>query len=182
MHAQQAPPDFHNPCCCCRRAAAPLLQVWGTPLLVRCANRTAAVWIVAELTMALAQALAFGFNLSVDNGSNLGAAVFVCYFMQLLPLLVAIVFTFAYPAWLKKRWGYVEGVRDTCYPPSERRALGGDGDAAARRGVDAAPADASASAGCKSSGSSQQSMASSSGTSEDVMVCISPTCISKPSS
>lgn len=135
--------------------------------------------------MALAQALAFGFNLSVDNGSNVGAAVFVCYVMQLLPLLVAIVFTFAYPTWLKKRWGYAEGVRDTCYPPLGGGAIGrkaeGTGSAAGEAAVDMTAA--ARGAGCNSSGNSQQSLTGScsSGGSEDVMVCISPTAASKPS-
>jgi hypothetical protein len=162
------------------------LQVWGTPLLRRCANATAAVWIVAELTMALAQALAFGFNLSVDNGSNIGAAVFVCYVMQLLPLLVAIVFTLAYPAWLKKRWGYAEGVRDTCCPPSRQCSIGKTAEAADSAVADAAVNMTAARAGgamCNSSGNSQQSLTGScsSGGSEDVLVCISPTATSKPS-
>lgn len=174
-------------------------EVWGTPLLQRSAAATAAVWIVAQLLMALAQGLAYAFNLSVDNGSDVGAAVFVCYLMQLLPLLFAIVYTFAYPAWLKKRWGYVKGVRSTAYPPPAAGARMSGADAAsgsAHRVLDMARgaesrvcllcnSSRSSSGGtggdagrgqlCRSCSASQQSLGlTSSAGSEDAMVSISP--------
>jgi hypothetical protein len=148
--------------------------------------------------MALAQGLAFAFNLSIDNGSNVGAAVFVCYIMQLLPLLFAIAFTFAYPARLKKRWGYVNGVRSTCNPPPANGATAGGNDpsqAVLRRAVDMIGGESracllcnssrSSSGGsssgsgagnlCKSCSNSQQSMRSSGSSGlGDIVVCVSP--------
>lgn len=171
-----------------------LLQVWGTPLLQRSAAATAGVWIIAQLLMALAQGLAYAFNLSVDNGSDVGAAVFVCYLMQLLPLLFAIVFTFAYPSWFKKRWGYVKGVRSTAYPPPAARARpsGDTGSSSAHRVLDMAGGesrvcllcnnsrsssggDAGAGQLCRSCSASQQALGiNGSGGSEDALVSISP--------
>lgn len=178
-----------------------LLQVWGTPLLQRSAAATAGVWIIAQLLMALAQGLAYAFNLSVDNGSDVGAAVFVCYLMQLLPLLFAIVFTFAYPSWLKKRWGYVKGMRSTAYPPPAAGAWlsGNMGSSSAHRVLDMAGGesqvcllcnssrnsssgvDAGAGQLCRSCSGSQQALGiNGSGGSEDALVSISPRSGGKP--
>jgi hypothetical protein len=159
------------------------VQVWGTPLLKRCANMTAAVWIICQVLMALAQALAYAFNLSVDNpASNVAAAIFVCYIMQLLPLLFAIVFTFAYPARLKKRWGYVKGVRATCYPPPRHDCSANAGeDDDTRQVIDVSGGDLGPGK-LHSSSASQGSMASSSsssGVSSDAVVCIDPPLYSK---
>jgi hypothetical protein len=174
------------------------LQVWGTPLLQRCAGATAPVWIIAQLLMAFAQGLAVALNLSIDTG-NVAAAVFVCYIMQLLPLLFAVVFTFAYPAWLKRRWGCVKGDRATCYPPpaagcdmlppppaagsrnhlpeaeASKCAFGCPGSFGAK---DASILCESARTGGSSGGRSSSSSCSpgcvSSAGSQDVLVCISP--------
>lgn len=91
-------------------------QVWGTPLLKHCAKAVAISWIICEAIMGSTQIFVVVFNISKDT--NQTATILLCYVMQLLPLLWAVIFTFAYPACVKRRWGYQHGVRSTCFPPA----------------------------------------------------------------
>lgn len=91
------------------------LQVWDTPLIQQCAKTVAISWMICEAIMGAVQIFVVVFNISL--ATNAAAAIMLCYVMQLLPLLWAVVFTFAYPASVKRKWGYQHGVRETCYPP-----------------------------------------------------------------
>jgi hypothetical protein len=95
--------------------------MWGTPLLRHCASVTTATWLACQVIMGLAQVVVVVCDITLQN--NLAGAVFMCYVMQLLPLLWAIAWTFAYPAWVRRRWGYVPGDSATCYPPGSRHLL-----------------------------------------------------------
>ena len=90
------------------------VQVWGTPLIKHCAVTVAISWITCEAIMGSVQIFVVIYNISIDT--NQVAAILLCYVMQLLPLLWAVIFTFAYPAYIKRRWGYQDGIRSTCYP------------------------------------------------------------------
>jgi hypothetical protein len=91
------------------------VQIWGTPLIQHCARVVAIHWIICQTIMGLAQVAVVAANTSIEK--DLLAAIMMCYVMQLLPLLWAVVFTFAYPARVRRRWGYKRGVRETCYLP-----------------------------------------------------------------
>lgn len=91
------------------------LQVWDTPLVQHCATVVAISWIICEAVMGSVQIFVVVFNISL--ATNAAAAIMLCYVMQLLPLLWAVIFTFVYPAYIKKKWGYQYGVRQTCFPP-----------------------------------------------------------------
>lgn len=86
--------------------------------------------------MGLAQVVVVAANISIDI--NLVAGIMLCYVMQLLPLLWAVAFTFVYPARVQRRWGYVKGVRASCY----LQPAAGDADAAAAASSFSLPAGA----------------------------------------
>ncbi|KAI8473782.1 MAG: hypothetical protein J3K34DRAFT_165468 [Monoraphidium minutum] len=104
---------------------------WGTPLVRRLTAHLAWVWIAGQAIMAAAAAV-----IVVKGSSNEALYITFNYVLQLLPLLISVIATVAYPRALKRRWGYDPSDPLTGYPPSQRGA------AAARdaeRGARAAP-------------------------------------------
>jgi hypothetical protein len=94
--------------------------VWGTPLIEHCALVVGFNWVICQTVMGLAQVFVIRFGISIDK--DVIPAVMMCYVMQLLPLIWALAFTFIYPWHVKRRWGYVWGVRESCYPSKNRQA------------------------------------------------------------
>jgi hypothetical protein len=121
------------------------VQTWGTPLIQQCARVIAITWIVCQVIMGLAQLAVVAANISIKK--DLLAAIMMCYVMQLLPLLWAFVFTFVYPARVRRRWGYKHGVRDTCYPPPANLPTSHTAAVAAADGFGASSDNAAAAAG-----------------------------------
>eukprot|EP00775_Hariotina_reticulata_P006880 gene6880-7096_t len=108
--------------------------VWDTPLIEHCALVVGVNWVICQTIMGLAQVFVIVFGISIDK--DVISAVMMCYVMQLLPLIWALAFTLMYPWRIKRRWGYVYGVRQSCHPPNARNASV----KAAAGGWDAAPA------------------------------------------
>lgn len=118
------------------------VQVWGTPLIQHCARAVAINWIICQVIMGLAQVAVVAANISTET--NLLAGIMMCYVMQLLPLLWAVVFTFAYPARVRRRWGYKPGMRETCYSPHTPHPAANSASAAADGAVSCSGANAAA--------------------------------------
>ncbi|KAF8055944.1 NADH dehydrogenase [ubiquinone] 1 alpha subcomplex subunit 13-B [Scenedesmus sp. PABB004] len=63
-------------------------EAWGTPLLAHCAAVTAASWMACQALMGTAQVIVVVTGVSLDTHPV--AAVWLCYVLQLVPLLFAV--------------------------------------------------------------------------------------------
>ncbi|GBF94653.1 hypothetical protein Rsub_07389 [Raphidocelis subcapitata] len=109
---------------------------WGTPLVTRLTSHLAWAWIASQALMAGA-ALCVVFT----GNSNPALYVWMNYVMQLVPLVLVVLLTLAYPWALKRSWGFDPADVTTAFHPAQRAALGREAlEAAAAEAAEAAAA------------------------------------------